>query len=48
VYIIDEIIICELHLCGSGYGTIIGSFECGRESWGSTKGRKFLDKLGGS
>ena len=39
---------CELHICGLGYGTVVGSCECGKEFLGSMKGRKFLEKLGRS
>jgi len=31
-----------MHLCGSGYGTMVGSCECDKDLLGSMKGRKFL------
>jgi len=32
-----------VHLCGSGYGTMIGSCESSKEPLGSVTCRKFLD-----
>jgi len=43
-----ELLRCELYLCGSGYESVVGSCELGKEPVGSTTGRKFLDKLGAS
>jgi len=34
---------CELHLCGSDFGTVLGSYECAKEILGVLQGRKFLD-----
>jgi len=48
VDLIDEFMKMWTYLCGSVYGTMVGSFECVKESLGYMKGRKFRDKLSGS
>jgi len=38
----DEFMKMLTYLCGSGYGTMVGSCECGKETLGFMKGRKFF------